>query len=282
MEAEYICYQGEFFRKDKPFMGLTRAFQYGDGCFESIRSFNNKIPLLDLHFERLSATLDFLRIKTNKDFYKELNSALEETLIRNELKNGARLRLTVFRRGGGKYESQDDRAAYLIEAEESTSKFELSKTGKTIELAKENIIYPTPFSPMKLIGSQTYVLAAIERKSSKADDIILRNSSGELVEATSSNLFVVKGKKVFTPPLDSGCLSGVMRAYLKDLIPKLGYQLSEKTLMPEHLADAEEIFLSNSIQGVSWVSSFNKARYFKKVSAHLTDELNKRLAKSSS
>lgn len=274
---KYICFQGEFYREDKPFMGLNRAFKYADGCFESMRSFGDRIPLLDWHFDRLRASLDQLQIDTEKDFFLELRSALLDTIFKNELEEGARLRLTVFRKGGGKYLPMENYAAYLVEAEEAEPKFQLNTKGLNIELAKNTIIYPTPYSSLKLIGSPFYIHAAKEKESLKVDEIILCNNQGHLVEASASNLFMVKGKEVYTTPLSSGALNGVMRAYLKGLIDKLGYQLIEKDLIPEDLLNVEEIFFSNAVSGIKWVASFRRKRYFKNLSHLLVEKLNQDL-----
>jgi len=273
MPAKFLCFQGEFFRTNVPFMGANRAFLYGDGVFESMRSVGPKVPLLSMHLDRLKASLDALRIKTENDFYKGIESAILETLKINSMTQGARIRLTVFRSGAGKYEPIENRPTYLIEVEEGSPAFELNKKGLSIDIAKDSLIYPTPYSSMKLIGSHPYILASIERKESKADELILLNDRGELVEACSSNLFLVKGKKVYTPPLSSGCLNGVMRAYVKGMVSKFDHQLVEKVLFPNDLEDSDEIFLTNAVNGVSWVASYKKRRFFNSFSKRIISQL---------
>lgn len=277
MSVSYLCYQGEFYRSDRPFMGLNRAFKYGDGCFETMRSFGENIPFLSFHFHRLKSTLQFLRIEFDEDFIAEVQSALIETIRKNELQNGSRLRLTVFRRGGGRYQSEEDRAAYLIEIEPASSKFELNTKGLSIELSKNVLIYPSPYTSMKLIGSPTYILAAKEKVEQKKDDLLICNPKGEIAEATYSNLFIVKNKTVLTPPISSGCLNGVMRAKMFEIMPLLGHTLSEKELSTADVESADEVFLTNAISPVTWVSSFRTHRYFKKLSQHIVDYLNKNL-----
>jgi len=74
------------------------------------------------------------------------------------------------------------------------------------------------------------------------DEVVLLNERGEVSECTSANLFVAQGGKVFTPPLASGCLPGVTRAVLIEEIRGV----TEKTLMPEDLESAEEVFITST------------------------------------
>lgn len=278
MSQAYVCYQGEFYREDRPFMGLTRAFKYGDGVFETMRSFGKKVHLLELHFERLKNSLKALSIETDKEFYSELRSALVDTIVKNDCLNGCRLRLTVFRAAAGKYLPKSNQAAYLIEAEAIENKFELNSVGLKIEIAESIQITPNPFSNLKSISSQPYIIAALENEQRGSDDLLILNTKNQIVEACHSNVFLRVGKKIYTPPLSSACISGVMRAYLLSQIPTLGYSIEEKDLYVKDLVDADEVFLSNSAQGLKWVGSYGKKRYFKNFSQSFIESLNKNLS----
>jgi len=89
------------------------------------------------------------------------------------------------------------------------------------------------------------------------DDALLLNEQGHLVECTSANLFLIRGGRVLTPPLSSGCLPGITREVLKDVIPQAGVALEEKDLTPEDLAAAEEVFISSTTREVAGVSSIS-------------------------
>ena len=90
------------------------------------------------------------------------------------------------------------------------------------------------------------------------DDALLQNEQGLLVECTSANVFLVRGRQVLTPPLSSGCLPGITREVLKEVVPQAGLTLEEKDLTPADLSAAEEVFISSStreVAGVGGISS---------------------------
>ena len=87
------------------------------------------------------------------------------------------------------------------------------------------------------------------------DDALLLNEQGHLAECTSANVFLVRGRQIFTPPLHSGCLPGITRGALAEVIPSAGYALVEQDLTPEDLDSAEEVFISSTTREVAGVGS---------------------------
>jgi branched-chain amino acid aminotransferase len=86
-------------------------------------------------------------------------------------------------------------------------------------------------------------------------------------------LFITKGNNVYTPHLKHGAIEGVMRRVVINKLKHLAYDVKQVSLKLSDLEQAEEIFFSNSVQGVSWVSSYSKKRYFKKIAKQLADHL---------
>ena len=134
-------------------------------------------------------------------------------------------------------------------------------------------IFPSQFSGLKTLNAIQYVMAAKEKDESIFDELILQDTKGYLVEGTSSNLFITEGKNVYTPHLKHGAIDGVMRRVVVNKLMHLGYEVKQASLKLSDLEQAEEIFFSNSVQGISWVSSYAKKRYFKKISKQLVDYL---------
>ncbi len=87
------------------------------------------------------------------------------------------------------------------------------------------------------------------------DDALLMNERGQLAECTSANIFLVRGREVRTPPLSSGCLPGITRSVLLDVIPAAGFNLREADLTPADLNTAEEVFVSSTTREVAAVES---------------------------
>jgi branched-chain amino acid aminotransferase len=89
------------------------------------------------------------------------------------------------------------------------------------------------------------------------DDVLLLNESGQIAECTSANVFLVRGGKVLTPPLSTGCLPGVTRDVLREVVPGAGFELLEENLTPEDLSSAAEVFISSTTREVAAVGSID-------------------------
>jgi len=87
------------------------------------------------------------------------------------------------------------------------------------------------------------------------DDVLLLNEHGHIAECTSANVFLVRGDRVLTPPLSAGCLPGVTRDVLREVVPQAGFELVEENLTPEDLSSAAEVFISSSTREVAAVGN---------------------------
>jgi branched-chain amino acid aminotransferase len=89
------------------------------------------------------------------------------------------------------------------------------------------------------------------------DDVLLLNECGHLAECTSANIFLVREGQVATPPLSSGCLPGVTRDALLEVVPRAGFELSEESLTLEDLSSAAEVFITSTTREVAAVGSID-------------------------
>jgi branched-chain amino acid aminotransferase len=103
---------------------------------------------------------------------------------------------------------------------------------------------------VKTISWLSSVWAAAEAQREGFDEVVLLNERGEVSECTATNLFAVKGDKVLTPPLSSGCLEGVTRGVLMEVAPEAGTSVAEQTLRLEDLYSADEVFISSTNRNV--------------------------------
>jgi branched-chain amino acid aminotransferase len=126
----------------------------------------------------------------------------------------------------------------------------------------------------KTCNSLVYVMAGIYRKENNLDEVFILNHNGFLCEAMSANIFVVFKKKIYTPALSEGCISGVMRTVVMQLANEGKMEVIEAQINPDILNEAEEVFLTNASRGIQWVMGFNSKRYFNKVSKELLSRLN--------
>jgi branched-chain amino acid aminotransferase len=94
------------------------------------------------------------------------------------------------------------------------------------------------------------VLAVREAKAQGAQEALIVDGRGEVVEGATSNVFVAKGGRLATPPEDAGILSGITRAYVLEAAAKAGIAVDQLRLRPEALYDADEVFVTSSIREV--------------------------------
>jgi branched-chain amino acid aminotransferase len=99
---------------------------------------------------------------------------------------------------------------------------------------------------VKSISWLNNVWALAEAAKEGFDEVLLLNERGEVAECTSANIFVLKNGKIFTPPLNSGCLEGVTRGILMEIAPETGVSIVEQALRPDDLYEADEIFISST------------------------------------
>lgn len=263
MSHSNLCLNGHFVEREQLALGLNRAFKFGDGLFETIRLINGQPQLMRLHLDRLQRGMNFLKLQTDDRYFERLTEEAEKLIRKNRIFKGGVLRIYVFRSGLGKYTPEQNEAEYLIETESiSQNEYELNPVGLRIDIAENVRISPSPFTCLKSLNALPYVMASIEKEERQFDDLILHNESKQLVEATSSNLFLIREEKLQTPPLSSGCLNGVMRNRLIHVAPSLGLKVEEVSLHANDLLQADEVFLTNSISGIRWVGAFQKKRYF--------------------
>jgi branched-chain amino acid aminotransferase len=104
----------------------------------------------------------------------------------------------------------------------------------------------SPLAGVKTTSWLNSVWAAAEAQREGFDEVVLLNERGEVSECTAANIFAVKGERVITPPLSSGCLEGVTRGVLMEIASEAGTSVVEQTMRLEDLYTAEEVFITST------------------------------------
>ena len=112
----------------------------------------------------------------------------------------------------------------------------------------------SPLAGVKVTSWLNNVWNLYEAQQSGCDEVVLLNERGEISECTAANIFCVEGGRVITPPLLSGCLEGVTRGFVLELGPRAGIPVEERTLYPEDVYSADEVFISSTNRNVVKVS----------------------------
>ena len=230
---------------------FDRGARDGEGLLETVR-INAGVPhLWERHLERLMLSAAELGFPVPVS-PTSLSDALGELLALENLSDAV-ARLTVTRGVPG---GRPTRAGAWIEVEPLSGRL----WSGTRSGAATAIVSRTPFEPGSLGRHKTtsrmaYSLAREEARAARVDEALLASASGELLEGAVSNVFVVRGGEVFTPPLERGILPGLARAMVLVLCSDLRIPARECSLSVRDLLEADEAFLSSSVQEVAPLAS---------------------------
>ncbi|GGH19134.1 4-amino-4-deoxychorismate lyase [Sphingobacterium alkalisoli] len=276
MPIHYINYNGTFVPEDTSVMTVeNRAFRYGDGLFETMLWKDGDIRFLKFHVERLQKSMKMLHLDEYTKFDEFFIRSRAEELIRKNNMVGKRLRirLIVFRDGGGLYSPQTNRPVFVFQVHKIDETLRDRKVGLIVDLYTEYKKSYSDLSGIKSNNSLIYVLAGLHKKKFSFDDVLLLNQEGYLCEALTSNIFVYYEKTLYTPALSEGCIDGVMRRVVMDMAEHEGIPVVEAQISPEIMKRADEIFCTNAVQGIQWVMGYKQKRYFNKMARILEEKL---------
>jgi branched-chain amino acid aminotransferase len=243
-------------------MADNRGYRYGDGLFETMKLVAGKITLEPFHFERLFTGMQVLKYLVPKLLTPEkLRQEILELCGKNGCSTLARVRLSVSRGNGGLYDD-DKKLQYLIECWPLNDAVNhLNENGLVIDIFPDARKGNDIFSNLKSANFLPYAMAAQYAKTNKLNDCLVLNMAGNLADTTIANIFVIKEDIIHTPALNEGCVNGVMRRYLLERLRTTGYAVQEGHLTPESLEMADEVFLTNAINGIRWVKHFRNKTY---------------------
>jgi branched-subunit amino acid aminotransferase/4-amino-4-deoxychorismate lyase len=258
-------------------MFYNRAFKYGDALFETIRISEGRFLYAEAHFNRLSLGLSLLKMQndstplTFSDFQKIIVD-----YIKTKSDANLRVRITFFRKSGGLYTPQMNDFDYFIESSTlNSSLFELNKTGLKIGICDSVRLSIDKLSNLKTTSALPYVMAAIEKKDNNWDDCLILNSKNFVAESIAANIFMVKDNMLITPSLAEGCVMGVQRKNVIHLAEEMNLRVIEKSITVNDLKTGDEIFLTNAIKGIQWVSEIHGQ--YKKFRNHMALSLVEKL-----
>jgi branched-chain amino acid aminotransferase len=272
----YINVDGFLYREDEPvFKSSNRAFKYGDALFETIRVIGGQPRFLEDHFMRLKKGMQILKMIPGGISFNELKDQIVKLIEKNHIKDGGRVRLTVFRSGGGLYAPENEGKSYLIEATPlKDHHYTLNEKGLSIDIYSDLKRHRNILSQIKTTNNIPNVLTGIYKNEKGLDDCIVLNDQGRIVEALSSNIFLYKNNNLYTPSIEEGCMDGVMRKQILKIAKEMNINVFEGMLNGSMLLQADEMFLTNAISGIQWVVSYREKRYFNKAAKLILEKLN--------
>ena len=232
--TNYAYVNGHFIPETKARVDITdRGFLHGFGLFETMRVYSGRIFRAAAHMERLFDSLRALGIESL--FTAEELRAICRALIKyNDVADGiARVQLTP-----------DSLVATVRPC--------LFAPRRLTAIVSDIRLNPV-ISRHKTTHRLPYILAQQQAVQAGADDAVLLSPAGMVAELTTSNIFVVKDGKLFTPPLSDGPLPGVTRQVIMSLMA-----VEEKSFSPEFLENADEVFATNSLREIAPVGTWSR------------------------
>jgi branched-chain amino acid aminotransferase len=275
----FINYNGKFIDDSNPIIQANnRGFRFGDGVFETMKFKKGKIIFLDEHLSRLWQGLKRFQFDLPKLFTPDYLESQILALIQKNKHSNARIRLTVFRGNGGLYDPENLHPNFIIESWNlPETNGDLNENGLQCILFKDALKSVDTYSNLKHNNYLPYLMGALQAKKIKCNDAIIFNANLNICDSTIANVFLIKENIIYTPALSEGCIAGIMREFVINELRKNNFNVVEQTITETDLANADEVFLTNSIYNMRWVSAIDSFNYQNKMTReiyHLLKQTN--------
>ena len=254
-----VFLNGQFVPEEQAVVSVfDRGFLYGDGLYETLRICNGKPFRWAEHIERFDRGAAFLKIQVPFKADELREQALE--LIRLNRMPEALLRISLSRGVGPRGFSPKGavRPALVMSLHPAPDTSAKPPPTWRVITASSRLPANEPLSLFKNCNRLPQILAKAEADAAGADEALLLNTNGEIVEASASNLFWIRDNVVCTPPLTSGILAGVTRLVVFEICRKLGVPTKETGITPTELRGVQGVFLSLSSWGIVEVVSLDQ------------------------
>jgi branched-chain amino acid aminotransferase len=230
------------------------GFVYGEGVYETLRTYNRVPFLYDRHMRRLRQSADRLLLDVPFDDATMLKWIDETVDAAGELQE-AYIRILLTRGVGDlNYDpkSTPKPTTVIIVKPFEAPPARVFSDGIRVSLVDMLRNHPKSVNP--LIKSNNLLNNALAMQAAYragAEEALMCNFRGELTECSQANFFMVRGGAALTPPSQAGLLEGVTRAFIFELGRELGIDVREETLFPNDLETAEEMFITSTTRELS-------------------------------
>jgi len=255
---------------------FNRGLLYGDGLFETLRSYGGRVFRLEQHLKRMADGMQVLRIEHRLQA-GDVEQVVYELLSRSKLSD-ASIRITLFRGDGEGPEPHNDLKPLLLMSARPSGSYCAEDYAQGF---RAHIVSPrrNSYSPLSRIKSINYlenILGRLEARDHNAQEALFLNSSGWVAEAATANIFMIKDKALITPPADAGILPGITRAAVIDSARSGSWDVREQAFSPEELLRADEAFLTSSLMEIMPLVMVQGRPVGSGVPGSLTGELHQR------
>ena len=259
-----VFLNGQFVGEDQALVSVfDRGFLYGDGLAEVLRILNGNPFRWDQHLDRLQRGADFLWIRV--PFQREALRAIAKTLVAENQMPDCLLRISLSRGKGvrGYSPKGANEPTLVMSLHPAPRRDPLNPPCWRLTTSSIRLPANNPLARYKTSNKLPQILARAEADAAGADEALLLNTDGHVVEGSSSNLFWVDNGGVRTAPLASGILEGVTRSVVFELCQGFGLEVQETVVAAAELGKAQGIFLSVTSVGIAEVISIDNRDVFR-------------------
>ncbi|MES2748103.1 MAG: aminotransferase class IV [Bacteroidota bacterium] len=268
---------GELLPSNTQITANNRGFLYGDALFETFKIVNHKILFFEDHYFRLMASMRIVRMQIPMTFTMEY---LEEQILKliesENYSTSARVRMTVYRNEGGFYAPEDNSVRFIMQAFPlENTLYVVNSVPYEVDLYKDFVVTKQLLSTIKTTNKMINIIGSVYAKENDLQNCLLINNDKNVVEALNGNLFMVWNGKLITPPISDGCLNGIMRKHLIEIVKKSEMiEVVEESISPFDLQKADELFITNVITGIQPITKYRKKEYATDFASQLLAKLN--------
>jgi branched-chain amino acid aminotransferase len=257
----------------------NRGFLFGDSIFETIKVLDNKVLFLEDHYFRLMASMRICRMEIPMNFTMEYFESQIVNLVQAlNIANSYRVRFSVYRDSEGFYLPKSRNVQFLVTASPLQELYEIGKQNYEVELYKDFYITKQLLSTLKTNNKMLQITGSIFAEENGYDNCLVLNNEKNVVEALQSNVFMKTGNVVVTPPVSDGCLNGIMRKQILEILKKMeGVEVKENSISPFDLQKADELFLTNVISGIQPITKYRKKEYTTEFASEVLKRLNAKI-----
>ena len=258
----------------------NRGFLFGDSIFETIKVLNNKVLFLEDHYFRLMASMRICRMEIPMNFTMEYFESQILNLIQSlKNSNSFRVRFTVYRDSEGFYLPKSRNVQFIVTATPLNSElYSFQKEIYEVELYKDSYVPKQLLSTLKTNNKMLQITGSIFADENGYDNCLVLNDEKNVIEALQSNIFMKTGNVVSTPPVSDGCLNGIMRKQILEILKKMeGIEVKETSISPFDLQKADELFLTNVISGIQPITKYRKKEYTTEFASDVLKRLNAKI-----
>jgi aminodeoxychorismate lyase len=240
---------------------VSSAMLYGRGVFTTLAIYNSKPFLWPQHWQRLSTQAEKLDIDLSGCTQKSVGEAMAKLIAVNRVNDGRIRVIFLARSGRGSWnpkESGTKRTDLLIMTGDV---HKVPTGGMSVAVSPYRINTSSPLTGIKSLNYLDRILSREEARSRDFDEAVVLNERGEIVSATTANIFWAKNGTVHTPNMSTGIIAGVTRECVIEIAAKHFIPLVEGVYEMADLTDVDEICLTSSVFGVAPVTTFDFRRY---------------------